>query len=53
MGRDKELDRQANALRERCGSLHKLLTEKMKVISASLSFHQNMKNVSVLGIPLL
>ena len=44
-----ELQALGAALREKCGSLERLISSKMGVVSAALSFHQNMKNVSAFG----
>ena len=53
--RAEELSEMAKLLRERCASLEKHVADKIMVVSASLDFHNNMKNVSlrVLRTPLL
>ena len=38
----------AKLLRERCASLEKHVADKIMVVSASLDFHNNMKNVSLI-----
>ena len=45
-GRGKELEELVKVLRERGGSLERLVTDKARVVSASLDFHNNVKNVS-------
>ena len=44
----KDLDELVKILKQRCASLEKLVANKIKITSSSLSFHKNMKNVSAL-----
>ncbi len=44
-GQASVLKQLSKSLKGRCSSLQQLVIEKLQIISASLDFHQNMKNV--------